>query len=286
MLTPMNRRTPPPPANNTPKPRVALIYTRVSTGQQAAEGVSLDAQEAQCRFLAERTQMPVAGVFSDEGVSGSKAPNERSGLSALLAKKAELEAAGSEVVLVTYDFSRVSRSVADLLDLVDPRRGSVLLSTVKEGFDVSTPSGKLMRTMLAAINEFNRDMTIERTKDALAHVKAEIRADLGAGRTPAKRLGQKPVEIITQPEVVQVIYHAMAIEKLSQRRTVDRLNHLGLPKPKGAGRWNLDAVQRVIKAMQAGKFDLRTGRPVGVGAAVGAQTASVEVVESTENAYT
>jgi site-specific DNA recombinase len=239
---------------------VALVYTRVSTGQQAEEGVSLDSQEAQCRFLAERTGLAVDRVFRDEGLSGSLPPAARPQMAALLDRRAELEVQGYEVVVITYDFSRVSRSVTDLLELVDPNRGGLLLSTVKESFDVSTPSGRLMRTMLAAINEFNREMTCERTKDALSHVKRRITAERAAGREPVKYLGQRRVEDIVAPEVVLAVHEAIFKDKLSQRRTVERLNASGLLTPRGSSKWNLDSVQRILHAIEAGKFDLATGQ--------------------------
>jgi len=243
-----------------PLNRVALIYTRVSTGQQAEEGVSLDTQEAQCRFLAsERMGLPVEGVFREEGVSGGLAPAERPAFGQLFLRKAELESKGCQVVVVTYDLSRVSRSVADLLELVDVSRGGVLLSTVQDNFDTSTPSGELMRTMLAAINEFNRKMTGQRTKDALAYVKAKF---VESGGKEGKQLGQRRVDQITRPETIQAIYQAMHKDRLSQNRTVQRLNDLGLPKPKGKGAWSLDALQRILKAMQGGRFNLETGLPV------------------------
>lgn len=233
--------------------KVALIYTRVSTGKQAEEGVSLEAQENQCRFLAERMGLPVIEVFREAGESGAISPAERSAFSALLRKRAELEASGEcRVVVIAYDFSRVSRSVSDLLELVDVDRGGVLLSTVQENFDTSTPTGELLRTMLAAINQFNRKMGAIRTRDALAQTKAK-----------GTQLGGRRVDQLVKPEVVLMIKQCLTEERLSMRRTVETLNNLGLPTPRGdGGRWSFATLQRVVQAMEAGRFDLETGKRV------------------------
>ena len=68
-----------------------------------------------------------------------------------------------------HDFSRLSRSVADLLNLVEDlkERGVHLISN-KENLDTSTPTGKLMLTMIGAINEFERANTLERQREGIA----------------------------------------------------------------------------------------------------------------------
>lgn len=68
-----------------------------------------------------------------------------------------------------HDFSRLSRSVADLLKLVEDltAKGVHLISN-KENLDTSTPTGKLMLTMIGAINEFERTNTLERQREGIA----------------------------------------------------------------------------------------------------------------------
>ena len=61
-----------------------LVYCRVSTEEQAEKGYSLDTQEKLCRDFAERSGYRVAGVFRDEGKSGTTL--DRPALQDLLAK--------------------------------------------------------------------------------------------------------------------------------------------------------------------------------------------------------
>ncbi len=84
-----------------------------------------------------------------------------------------------------HDFSRLARSTQDLLDIVNrlQTKGVHLVSN-KENLDTTTPTGKLMLTMIGAINEFERENLLDRQREGIAIAKA-------AG----KYKGRKPVEI-------------------------------------------------------------------------------------------
>ncbi len=71
-----------------------------------------------------------------------------------------------------HDFSRLARSTKDLLDIVEllNKKGVVLISN-KENIDTSTPTGKLMLTMIGAINEFERTNLLERQREGIAIAK-------------------------------------------------------------------------------------------------------------------
>ena len=73
-----------------------------------------------------------------------------------------------------HDFSRLARSTKDLLDIVEflHRKGVTLISN-KENIDTSTPTGKLMLTMIGAINEFERMNLLERQREGIAIAKRE-----------------------------------------------------------------------------------------------------------------
>ena len=72
-----------------------------------------------------------------------------------------------------HDFSRLARSTKDLLDIVERlnNRGVHLISN-KENLDTKTPTGKLMLTMIAAINTFERENMLERQREGIAIAKA------------------------------------------------------------------------------------------------------------------
>jgi DNA invertase Pin-like site-specific DNA recombinase len=73
-----------------------------------------------------------------------------------------------------HDFSRLARSTKDILDIVELlNHKRVTLISNKENIDTSTPTGKLMLTMIGAINEFERTNLLERQKEGIAIAKRE-----------------------------------------------------------------------------------------------------------------
>lgn len=74
--------------------------------------------------------------------------------------------------IYVLDFSRLARSTKDLLSITDLlSEKKVHLVSLKENLDTSTPTGKLMLTMIAAINEFERQNLLERQAEGIALAK-------------------------------------------------------------------------------------------------------------------
>ena len=76
--------------------------------------------------------------------------------------------------VVIHDFSRLARSTKDLLEIVELLNDKkVNLISSKENIDSSTPTGKLMLTMIGAINEFERANLLERQREGIAQAKKD-----------------------------------------------------------------------------------------------------------------
>ena len=144
----------------------AIIYTRVSTTGQAEEGVSMDAQEAKGRAWAELNCAESVTVFRDAGLSGKRADN-RPGL------QEALNAVVKGDALIVYSLSRLARSTKDTITIAEAldKRGADLVS-LSEKIDTTTAAGKMVFRMLAVLSEFERDQVSERTRFALAHLRA------------------------------------------------------------------------------------------------------------------
>lgn len=85
-----------------------------------------------------------------------------------------LEFAREGDTIYIMDFSRLARSTKDLLELMEQIESkSIKLVSLKESIDSSSPTGKLMLTMIGAIDEFERTNLLERQREGIAIAKAK-----------------------------------------------------------------------------------------------------------------
>jgi DNA invertase Pin-like site-specific DNA recombinase len=212
---------------------VALIYLRVSTARQANEGVGLEAQESKCRAHAERMGWEIAETFKDEGISGKDGIENRPGLKALIARAKTIPGA----VVVVYSVSRLARRQRLLWQLLDERDGEGLsISSATEAFDNTTPTGRAMLGMIAVFAQLEADMISERTKDALAEVKAQ-----------GKKLGQKSMKDLC-PETVAYVKKLYATGLYTHKSLAEELNRQKFPTVTGRGKWWPRNVEIAIKS--------------------------------------
>ncbi|MBT4823036.1 MAG: recombinase family protein [Lentisphaerae bacterium] len=140
----------------------AAIYLRVSTESQTVQNQRL-AIENYCRTQDWR----VVKVYEDVGISGAK--DERPGLDAL---KADVVKGLFDIVTV-WKIDRLARSTQNLLTTLSlfQRYGVDFVSTT-EAIDTSTPSGRMVMTLLGAIAEFEQSIIRERVLCGLERAKA------------------------------------------------------------------------------------------------------------------
>jgi len=166
----------------------AALYCRVSTADQ-----SCARQERDLTAFAVRAAYEVVGTFKETG-SGVKLDRaERRKVVALA------QARHIDVVLVT-ELSRWGRSTTDLLATLkelEARRVSLIALNGME-FDLSTPHGRMIATVLAGIAEFERELIQERICSGIAAAKARVKR---FGRQP----GQRPKSDRLTPKVLALI---------------------------------------------------------------------------------
>ena len=139
----------------------AAGYIRVSTAEQAEEGLSLGEQERRIRAHADAQGWQLVAVYADRGVKGSVPLGERpAGAQAL--------AAGGEAIdrLVVLKLDRLGRSAPDLLSVIGRLTAcGCHVVSISEAIDTATATGRLLRTVLAGVAEFERDRISERVRD-------------------------------------------------------------------------------------------------------------------------
>ncbi len=132
----------------------ALGYARVSTDEQAREGVSLDAQVARTRAYAQAKELELLDVLTDDGISGKTL--ERPALRELIQRCEHGEV--GHVVVVKLD--RLTRHTRDLLALVDDLflARHIELHSVAESLDTSTPHGRFVLTLFGGLAQMEREL--------------------------------------------------------------------------------------------------------------------------------
>ena len=124
-------------------------------------------------------------------------------------------------IVYIHDFSRLARSTKDLLDIVEElNKKKVILISNKENLDTSTPTGKLMLTMIGAINEFERQNLLERQREGIAIAKREGKYK---GK-PVKEIDEEEFNKYYQQYITRKINKTKLAELLKiSRPTLDKL---------------------------------------------------------------
>lgn len=163
--------------NKPTLPIKAIGYCRVSTEEQAREGVSLSNQQEKIRAYASLRDMELVEIITDAGLSAKNM--NRAGLQ----KALEMLASGAANALIVYKLDRLTRSTKDLLSLVYDTflPDSIALHSITETLDTDTANGRFFLTMLGGIASWERETIGERTRDAL---RCKQRQGFWLGRVP------------------------------------------------------------------------------------------------------
>lgn len=135
-----------------------VAYLRVSSGDQST---STQRAAIEQRFKVDRW-------FADEATSGAIKAKARKGMGELLSYARQ----GDTVVV--YAIDRLGRDTIDVLETVTAlkEKGAAVVS-LREGFDMSTPIGEMMLTMLAAMAKLERANIKDRQMAGIQRAKAE-----------------------------------------------------------------------------------------------------------------
>jgi DNA invertase Pin-like site-specific DNA recombinase len=188
------------------------LYVRVSTASKSKAGDSSsfiqnpEVQQQPLQDLVTQRGWHLQQAYSDR-VSGTK--ERRPGLDALMADARR----GLFDVVVVWRFDRFARSVKQLvLALEEFHSLGIDFVSHQEALDTSTPMGKAMFTVIAAMAELERDIIRERVVAGLDHAR---RNGTRSGRPPGR-----PRVVIDGDQVV----HLRDVEKLSWPQTARKVH--------------------------------------------------------------
>lgn len=143
-----------------------IAYARVSSDGQSVE--------AQQHAINQRYNVSDDGWFTDEATSGTTKALARKGFAALFSYARK----GDTVIVAAID--RLGRNTIDVLETVEALKAKgVTVISMREGFDLSSPTGKLMLTLLAGVAELERENIRARQMAGIEKAKSDGRK-LGA----------------------------------------------------------------------------------------------------------
>ena len=208
----------------------AIIYSRVSSGEQGASGLGLESQVAKCAEYASRQGLEVIDTLTE--VKSGKSVKARPVLVEALSRLK----AGEAQVLVVAKLDRLSRSLFDFATLLQraEREGwSVVLLDL--GVDTTTPVGRLQAQIVASVAEFERARISERCRDASTAKRARGERVGGVAQTP-REIAQMAVELRS----TGLPFVAIA----------DRFNLDGVPTARGGSKWHASTVRALLNSEQ------------------------------------
>lgn len=153
----------------------------------------------------QRIEIEAAGYavnywYADEGVSGKVSAMQRPQFKAMLDKMRD----GEKLVVTKLDrLGRDAQDVGATIKMLAARKIEVIVLQLGK-LDLTSPAGKMMLTMLAAVAEMERDLLIERTHAGLERAKAE-----------GKTLGRTPKTTPEQREKIKAAYNGGKGESVS-----------------------------------------------------------------------
>lgn len=220
----------------------AVSYLRVS-GKGQIDGDGFDRQTDVVVGFAASNGLTIVDTFRDEGVSGTNELADRPGLAVLLDR---VESNGVKVVLVEKS-QRLARDlmVAEMI-LAQFRKIGVQVIECDGGHDLTvsgddSPTGKLIRQILGAVDEFDKNVTVLKLRAA-----RERKRRQGQKCEGRKAYGERPGETVIVERILKLRRKPRGADRLSFAAIADRLNTAGIPTRQG-GLWRPSTIQNVVK---------------------------------------
>ena len=222
------------------------IYTRVSSEEQAKEGLSLDLQRHRCEERARADGAETVEVFEDGGISGGKADN-RPELQKLLKRLDEFDA------LYIFKLDRLARSVRDTEDILKAcQAADVRLVSLAENIDLGTAMGRFFVFMVALFAQMELERITERVRDSVAERRRQGRRfgrpPVGYKPNPANKGKDKGKPMVVDQAAVPLVREIFA--RYLGGASVSQITHWlnRTQKPIGWGKiWRAQATTNILR---------------------------------------
>ena len=229
-------------ARDTDPKTMAIGYARVSTDEQARDGVSLDQQVARIRAYATAKGLTILDVLVDDGVSGKTL--ERPGLREIM----QMCENGEIAHVVVLKLDRLTRNTRHLLSLTEDLflARNVELHSVSESLDTSTPHGRFVLTLFGGLAQMEREQISERTRSAMAY-KRQMRQPTSHPPLGFNANGSKE-RMVPVPDELAIVRRILESWRRgsSYGRIAVEMNTQGV-KTKRRARWYPSTVRAIVQ---------------------------------------
>ena len=220
--------------------KIAGIYIRVSTEDQAREGFSLGEQEEKLRQLCKYKDFEIFKIYKDAGIS-AKNMKDRPAFQQML----EDMKTGKLNYIVAYKLDRVTRSVRDLEVLISTlEQYHCYLICDRDDVNTSTANGRFFVRMLTVLSQLEIEIVSERTKFGL---NGAIKAGHIPGKVPLGyyRDADKTLKVdVTTKDIVLRIFE-LYLEGKSYQTISNMLNDEKVLSPNNK-KWCDSTIDRII----------------------------------------
>lgn len=219
-------------------------YLRVSTEEQAEQGISIPAQKARITAYCQAQGWNLYNFYIDDGYSGKNL--DRPAMQKLIADAKDQ--AFAAIVVIKLD--RLSRRQKDVLYLIEDvfEPNHVGFKSVSEPFDTTTPFGKAAIGMMAVFAQLERETIIERVKEAKKEAARQGRFMGGPVPYGYKHIpGGKSVDIDDlESQTLRFIFDEYLTSGKGYQYIADCLNARGIRPPNTAREWNRSTVRFIL----------------------------------------
>lgn len=218
-------------------------YIRVSSECQA-ENTSLEDQQDRITAYCTALNHELISTYQDVQ-SGGRSEN-RKGLQSAIADVLAGKADG----IIVLKLDRLARLASDVLTLIDKQLqpNNKALVIIDMNMDTSTPTGKLVLTMLAGVAEFEKSQINQRTTNGKkARAKTSPYANGGAPKFGCKADNKNLIADDREQETIDIIRKHHKSGK-SRQAIADYLNNKNIPSKRG-GQWSATTVGRVLEQL-------------------------------------
>jgi len=219
--------------------KVAGIYIRVSTEDQAREGFSLGEQKEKLLQLCKFKEYEVFKIYEDAGIS-AKDMTHRPAFQEMLAdmKKGKIN------YIIAYKLDRVTRSVRDLEELIAVlEKHNTYLVCDRDDVNTSTANGRFFVRMLTVLSQLEIEIVSERTKFGLngAIKSGHLPGTISLGY---KKDGNKKTVIDETTKDIVIRIYNMYLEGKSYQQIANILKEEKILEPK---QWRDSTIQKILE---------------------------------------